>query len=241
MNAWNYFISGFELIFQRGLRRFVVIPLCINIIFYAGMIWFGVHEFSRLTAWVEGYLPSWLQWLGVFLWIIFALVILIVLVYTFSIIANIVAAPFNGFLSEKVEERLRGRPLENSLTWVQLLREAPRMIMRQLKYVGYFILCALGIVVIFFIPGLHLLAVVLWYVLCAWLMAMQYIDYPMDNHRISFRKMRSLMAQKRGLYFAFGALVLVASMIPLLNFIMIPAAVAGATQLWVSEYTDDHN
>lgn len=237
LRGWSYFIAGFGLIFRRGIRRYVILPLCINVIFYTAMIWVGVHEFQRLTAWVEHLLPGWLQWLGILLWLLFGLLVIFLLIYTFTLLANIVAAPFNGFLSEKVEEVLLGRPLENSMTWVQLIKEAPRMIGRQLQYVAFFLVCALGVLLLFFIPGLHLVVVIVWYALGAWLMGMQYIDYPMDNHRVDFKKMRILMGQKRGLYFTFGGLVLLASMIPILNLLVIPAAVAGATKLWVVEYT----
>ncbi len=110
------------------------------------------------------------------------------------------------------------------------------MIMRQLHYIGYFLLCSIGVLVLFFIPGVNILVTPVWYILSAWMMTVQYIDYPMDNHRVNFKDMRRLLAQKRGVNLSFGALVMIASMIPIVNFIVIPAAVAGATKLWLHEY-----
>ncbi|OGO93565.1 MAG: sulfate transporter CysZ [Coxiella sp. RIFCSPHIGHO2_12_FULL_42_15] len=236
MSSWNYFIDGFRLIFKKGLRRYVVFPATINAVVFMAMFWYGGHEFHRLTMWFAHFLPSWLQWLAGVLWVLFVLVVLLIFVYTFSLVANLVAAPFNGFLAEKVEEHLRGHPAAAALSWRMIFTEAPRMLKRQLHFMGYYFSRIILVVILFFIPGLQVLAAPLWYLLSAWMMTVQYIDYPMDNHRIDFVTMRQMLATKRVLNVSFGALVLVASLIPLLNFIVIPAAVAGATQLWLHEY-----
>jgi len=73
----------------------------------------------------------------------------------------------------------------------------------------------------------------LWFVFSAWMMAMQYIDYPMDNHRTTFDDMRKYLKTHRGISFGFGCAVMIAAMIPGVNFFVMPAAVAGATLMWV--------
>lgn len=239
MSSWDYFISGFGLIFKKGLRRYVVIPAGINFLLFSAMFWYAGHHFHRLTLWLAHFLPGWLQWLASFLWILFALVLVLVFVHAFSLLANLVAAPFNGFLSEKVEAHLLGKSVESAMTWRAIFTEAPRMLKRQLHFIGYYLSRVLFILILWFIPGLQLLMAPLWYVLGAWMMTVQYIDYPMDNHRIEFSLMRRQLAQKKTLNLSFGALVLLASLIPLLNFIVIPAAVAGATHLWIKEYRKD--
>jgi CysZ protein len=57
----------------------------------------------------------------------------------------------------------------------------------------------------------------------------------MGNHGLKFREMRRRLGQQRGLSLGFGASATLLSMIPLVNFILMPSAVAGATAMWVRE------
>lgn len=236
MGSWNYFISGYRLIFRSGIRRYVVIPLLINTVLFAGLLWLLGHEYNQLTRWLMHFLPSWLQWLSGLLWLLFLFLVLLVMSHIFSLIANLVAAPFNGFLAEKIEAMLVNESMSTTSGWKEFLRDAPRLIVRQLHYIGYYLVRVLILVVMFFIPGVQVFVTPLWYVFGAWMMAVQYLDYPMDNHKIPFDEMRRLMRAKLGLNLGFGALVSLASMVPILNFLVIPAAVAGGTHLWVDHY-----
>ena len=65
-------------------------------------------------------------------------------------------------------------------------------------------------------------------------MTLQYVDYPADNHRLSFREMRKGINQGRVRAFGFGMPVMVAPMIPVLNLVVVPFAVCGATAYWVN-------
>ena len=72
----------------------------------------------------------------------------------------------------------------------------------------------------------------LWLIFAGWMMALQYIDYPMDNNLRSFAQVRDLLRGNRVTALGFGFTVLVAALVPLVNFIVMPAAVAGATVYW---------
>jgi CysZ protein len=67
------------------------------------------------------------------------------------------------------------------------------------------------------------------------MMSLQFIDYPMDNHRLPFSDVREACGAQRSTSIGFGMVVAFVSGIPLLNLILIPAAVAGATLLWCDE------
>ena len=58
----------------------------------------------------------------------------------------------------------------------------------------------------------------------------------MDNNQISFAQMRKLLGQKRLSALSFGTVTMLFTMVPVLNFLAMPAAVAGATLFWVEEY-----
>lgn len=233
-NGIPYVLNGFNLIRQPGIKRYVIIPLVINILLFAGLFFLARHLFSETNHWLVAHLPSWLQWLGSILWIIFFIGFFLVVIYTFVTLANLVSAPFNSLLSEKVELYLTGKSLDNQNVW-QMIKDTPRIIGRQFAILGYYLPRAIVLLILFFIPVVQIIAAFLWFLFNAWFMTLQYIDYPTDNRRIPFQKVRDKMNQKRMLSLTFGIGVLVLSMIPIINFIIMPAAVAGATQLWIEK------
>ena len=50
---------------------------------------------------------------------------------------------------------------------------------------------------------------VLWFLLGAWMMSIQFVDYPMDNHGIRFREVRNKLSQRRLTSLGFGGTVAV--------------------------------
>ena len=67
------------------------------------------------------------------------------------------------------------------------------------------------------------------------MMAIQYIDYPADNHKLGWNYMLAWLREKRWKSLGFGGRVYLVLLIPVVNILMMPAAVAGATLFWVRE------
>jgi CysZ protein len=230
--AW-YLVTGLKLIFKPGIRGYVAIPLTINIVIFAALIWFGAQQFGTFLDWLMPELPQWLQWLTWILWFIFAVGGLLILFFTFSLLANLVSAPFNGLLAEAVELHLTGQKPQSDDSG--FIKNIVPSILHELKKMAYFIAWAIPFLVLFLIPGVNLAAPVLWFVFSAWMLALEYADFPMGNHNIMFPQQRQTVAKKRFLNLGFGSAVSVATMTPILNFLVMPAAVAGATALWIEQ------
>lgn len=236
----NFFLRGLAMLPEKGIRHFVVVPLLINIFLFTGAIWL---LFDQMGYWIDYLLSSilpdwdWLQFLRYLLWPLIAALVLISVYYSFSVVANIIAAPFNGILSEKVEQRLRGVTITDS-GWKEILALIPRTVARELSKLFYYLPRLLFLMILTFIPVLGMVAPVLLFLFGCWMMAIQYCDYPMDNNRVSFRDMKDSLKQRRLTSVGFGGLISVGMMIPLLNLLIMPAAVVGATIFWVEEYTD---
>lgn len=227
----QYFFSGFKLIFTPGIKRFVLIPLTINICIFALGFWLGIEWFDQFLAKM---LPAWLSWAEFILWPIFALSYFLIVFYLFALLANIIAAPFNGMLAERVEQHLQGKvPDQNSSTVKQLLKELPRTVGSEINKLFYFILRALPLLILFLIPGINVAAPIIWFLFSAWMLSLEYLDYPLGNHGILFKQTRALAKQRRTRCLSFGALISAFTMIPVLNFIVMPVAVAGATALYI--------
>ena len=61
------------------------------------------------------------------------------------------------------------------------------------------------------------------------------MDFPMGNHDLSFDQQKQRLKQRRGLALGFGGGVMVMTSIPLVNFLVMPIATAGATAMWVDQ------
>jgi CysZ protein len=219
---------------RPGVRRFVALPLVVNVGLFAALIVYAKAQFEHFLHWLQGLLPPWLQGLEWLLWPLFVLSLAVVVLYTFTLVANLIGAPFNGLLAEAVERHLTGRrPEPPSTSLGGWLIEAPRGFWDELRKVLYFVRWAVLFLVLFLIPGLNLVAPALWLAFSAWMLAVEYLDYPMGNHGLSFSEQRRRLRRRPMLSLSFGAGVLLLMLIPGLNFLAMPAAVAGATALWV--------
>ena len=228
--GFNYLLSGFKLILKPGVRVYVLIPLLINSLLFAGAIIYGANTLNHLidTLLVQW---QWLEWLTWLLWPIFVIIALTIVFFCFSIIANLIGAPFNGFLSAAVERSLTDSEVksenEQALTKVVVLA-----LKSEFQKILYFIVRAIPLLILFVLPIVNVAAPFIWFLFTAWMLTIEYGDYPMGNHDIDFKQQREKLRLNRQLAFGFGSGVMLLTMIPVINFLAMPVAVAGATRMF---------
>jgi len=227
-----YLGRGFQIIRQPGVRLYVVMPLLINIVLFAGLIWFGYEQFAPLVDKLMSYVPGFLDFLRWIIWFTISTFTAIVVFFTFTPIANIVAAPFNALLSEKIEARLTGKQIISDSSFIKMAHDS---VLSQLRKLVYILLWSAALLLISFIPVINFAAPLLWMIFGSWLLSLEYLDYPMGNHELDFKREKQIVAARKGLALGFGGSVMALTSIPLLNFIVMPVAVAGATILWVEQ------
>jgi CysZ protein len=236
----GYLLEGTRLIARPGLRRFVIVPLSINVAVFSAAIWYGVSRFDELIAWIQSKIPSlpdWLAWLeqglAWLLWPLFVLLVVILVFYGFTLVANLIAAPFNGLLAEKAELLLTGRSLEEGGGLRQAMIGLVPTLIDEIKKVIYALLWSVPFLILAFVVPIA--GPVIWFLFTAWVLALEYADFPMGNHGLKFREMRRRLRGQPILSLGFGAAVAGLTMVPVVNFIAMPSAVAGATAMWVRE------
>ena len=231
----SYLFRGAKLITEPKLRRFVIAPIAVNLLLFVALISWVVSLFSAQMERLQAWLPGWLNWLEWFIWPLVIIALLLLVSYTFVTLANIIAAPFNGLLAERVEMLLGGEELPPT-PWKQLLREFIPTMVNEVRKLGYFVRYAVPIGLLLLFPITSIIGTPLWLAFTSWMLALEYLDYPMANHKIMFKEVRVRAAGQRLTTAGFGIVVMVASTIPLLNLLVMPAAVAGATAAWVERY-----
>jgi CysZ protein len=228
-------IRGGKMLSHPRLRAFVIVPLLVNIVIFGSLISWGL---GNLIDWVDSwmaYLPEWLSFLAWIIWPIIGLTVALVTGYLFTAVALLIASPFNALLAEKAEELITGQPVAGLEGLGAALMSVPRGIFREIAKLIYYIPMALFVLIISFIPAVNAVAPLLWLLLGAWMMSLQFVDYPMDNHQLSFKDVRIAVADRRLSSLGFGAMVAAFASIPVVNFFVVPAAVVGATILYVEE------
>jgi len=222
--------SGFGLIFKSGIKRFVLIPFLINL----GLFSLAAKLLSdQLDSWIEQLLPGWLAWLEWLIWPLFAIAMFLIVFYTFTIIANLIAAPFNSVLSARIEAIISGHPPED-INADRFIKIFIRTFQSELNKILYAIKWFIPLIIITIIPVINILAPFLWILFAAWFFALEYNDYPLANRGLFFDEVKSFNRNNRMRSLGLGTAVFILTSIPVINFLVMPVAVAGATKLTVS-------
>ena len=242
----GYALSSIAWLLRPGLRRFVAIPLLINTMLFGVGVWWAYRQLAQLNAEFERFIQdsALLSWvysvLGWLVWPLFVLIAGTVIFYSFSVVANLIGAPFNGLLAERVSKSLSHPNTLNApsaLNWQELLLSPLVEIKKLLYFIFMGLLVLLLLFLLSFIPLVNIAAPLIWMVFSAWMLALEYADYPLGNAGLSFREQRRLLRQHWALTLGFGAVVLALTLIPVLNFLAMPVAVIGATRMWLQETT----
>jgi CysZ protein len=218
--AVGYLFKGVKLLTSPQLRAFILIPVLINIVLYSAALLLGYYYISDV---ISQFIPSWLQWLSWILWPLFFISFFIAGFFTFTVLANLLAAPFYGKLSAKTLVLITG---QSSATIEQPLI---KVMMAEAKRAGYLLTRALPLVIVSFIPGINVIAPFLWALFGAWGMALEYLAYPLENSGVLFSEQKQLIKSIRLGALSFGGVAVMGLTIPVLNIIVAPAAVIGAT------------
>lgn len=223
--------QGVKLLNHPQLRKYLLIPLAINVVLYTGAFILGYHSVSAL---IHQFIPDWLAWLNWILWPLFFVSFLVVGFFTFTLVANLIAAPYYSQLSAKALQLILGQE--------QAILEQPwdKIFVGELRRIGYLLLRILPLMLLFLIPVVNLIAPVLWAVFAAWGFAMEYMAYPLENRGLAFTDQKQFLQQSRLGALCFGGAAGLALTLPLINLLVGQAAVIGAT-LYVHRLSENSN
>ncbi len=228
----SYFFRGFSLLKTKGLKRFVLVPLAVNFVLFITAFNMLLNYLGEYITWVNENIPDWLSWLEFLLFPFVVIAIIVLFGMFFTTVANWLAAPFNGVLAERVEMKLTGRePQQDTIT--AIIKATPHTLLREWRKLTYFIPRMIGFFLIgWFFPVIGQL---IWFLFIAWVLAIQYCDYAFDNNRYDFDYMRHILGHNKSACFGFGGAVSIVTAMPLINLIVMPAAICGATLMWVEQ------
>src|SRR5476649_1093949 len=96
----GFFFKGLSLCFSKGLRRYLIVPIIINIILLGSIFFVIAHYLNLYFATLLGHYPNWLILiLGWLFWLLFWMVSLLISSLIFTMLTNLIASPFYGLLA----------------------------------------------------------------------------------------------------------------------------------------------
>ena len=225
---------GFRLLRTPGVPALLAVPLLATLAIYAVALAFTLPPLldwlSSLGADSQAWVRDWFGWLiGVLQFVLGALLVLLV-GWVGVLVAGLVASPFYGRISARVEQRLTGAlpVVERSM-----LGEVAAGLGREFEKLRFALPRLLALLLLGFVPGINVVTAPLSFLFGAWVIALQFADFAPENRGLAFRETRQRLGRRRALTLGFGIPTAFGLGVPLLNLFVAPAAAAGGTALWL--------
>lgn len=223
-------------LFRRkpGLLRFLAIPFSINLLVFSLTVYFGFDLFQGI---LETYAPSTEVWYGVILyylaWTVALLLTTVVVFFSFTVIGNLIASPFNELLSEQTEKLISGAQNEGSFSIRRFWKESRYALLVEIKKLAVFVICMVLLFGLNFIPVVGpLIYAVLAPAFTLFFLAVEYMAFVLMRKQLSFTEQRRYIFKHPILMVGYACGVFCMLAIPFVQFFCIPLAVVGATLLW---------
>ena len=222
---------------QPRLLQYIVIPFLINALVFSAAVYLGLDFFGSTVVESiprgEAWYWSVIYWL---LWIVAVLLTAVLVFFSFTVVGNLLASPFNDLLSERVEEVLSGLVNNEPFTFGRFFREAWQTILMEAKKMWVFVVIMVLILPLNLLPGIgNALYTLLAIGLTLFFLSFEYLGFVMVRKGRFFREQKTYIFARRFLMLGFSCGVMVILAVPFFQLLCIPLAVIGATRLWCEE------
>jgi CysZ protein len=241
-NPFSNFYRGFFTPFRAGrfvlnnprLLKYVLIPFLINTVVFSVAVYFGLDFFNDTVIYHIPHGDAW-YWLLLYylLWIIAVLATAVLVFFSFTVVGNLVASPFNDLLSERTEQLLTGEKTDEPFSLRIFWRDTRRTLAVEIKKMSAFVAGMVLLLLLNLVPVVgNILYPLFAILLTLFFLVVEYLGYVLARKHYSFRDQSRYIFSRTLLMSGFGTGVLAILTIPFLQFFCIPVAVIGATQLW---------
>lgn len=232
--------ARFVYVQHRGLVRFWLPPIVLSALALAAVIWLAIATHDRVAAslWAVPAGDAWFDQVKQLLQRILSWLVALALVaagaLAVALSTSVIAAPFNDALSEAVEAIHTGatpRPMSLS----RLLTDLRRTVGLELgKWIAYAAIMGPLLVLSWLLPGPgSLLYALFGSAISVLFFAIDYLDFSAARHDLNLRQRVALIRRNFSSVVGLGSALWVLLFVPGLNLFLMPAAVAGATLLFL--------
>ncbi|MFW5887912.1 MAG: EI24 domain-containing protein [Bacteriovoracia bacterium] len=211
-----------------------LIPIIVGGLLY---YWLGSWAWETTSAWskslINEYIGEGSTW-GSIVYYLFVSIIMVVMFFivnwTFVLAVSLIACPFNDILSERIEKKIEGKPIENmGQTFWKMIRRWGGILLNEAKKVLFIMVLA----IIGMLFGYFPLFTVISLIISALLVTIEFVDYSWSRHELTFKKCRNDLTKHWLAYIISGLMFMVLMSIPIINLLFLPVAISYFTVLWI--------
>jgi CysZ protein len=212
---------------------YALVPVSMLLLLCCGFFGLGYWGAHHLSTWIIGSDPG--VWGQIGYWsLMIALGMVSALVAV--LLALSLAQPLSGFALESIahaqEHALTGKAMPRSSFIVALVSTFKAVVVALL--VGGSLLILLFVVSFFFPPAV-VVTVPLKVLVCGWMLAWDFIDYPLAMRGVGLEDRFAWISRNFGAFTIFGVLWALLLVVPGVQLLILPMGVAGATRLVVAD------
>ena len=219
------------------LLPYIIIPFLINLTVFSGAVYLGLDFFGTTVVEQLPQGDAW-YWAAVY-WLIWTLAVLVTAVmvfFTFTVVGNLIASPFNDLLSERTEQALSGKTNDEVFSIGRFLSDAWRTVLMEAKKMSIFVVVMVLILPLNLLPGVgNGIYTVLAVCLTLFFLSFEYLGFVMVRKHKFFSEQKSYIFARKFLMLGFSCGVMALLAIPFFQMLCIPLAVIGVTRLWCEE------
>ncbi|MGK2944047.1 MAG: EI24 domain-containing protein [Desulfuromonadales bacterium] len=219
------------------LIQYILIPFLINALVFSGAVYLGLDFFGST---IVEHLPQGETWywsvIYWFVWVVAILLTAVLVFFSFTVVGNLLASPFNDLLSERTEEVLSGNVSDEPFSIGRFLHDALQAILMEAKKMWVFVVVMVFILPLNLFPGIgNSIYTLLAVSLTLFFLCFEYLSFVMVRKHKFFHEQKSYIFARKFLMLGFSCGVMALLAIPFFQLFCIPLAVIGATRLWCEE------
>ncbi len=242
------FFTGFASFFRafgfilktRGMGRYFIIPFLLNIIVLVTVFLISYDFFS---TWFSGLFTGdawYMTVLRALLKPVLFILISIITILVYSITGCIVTAPFNDFLSKKVEMEITGERFDDKFRISVFIGDVLRIFFSISLLVLIILLLNIVLFLLNLIPAFGQAAyAVLSFLTASFFIGYQFFDFPLERRRIGFSRKLWITWRHKWMVMGLGAAFFLVSYIPIIGFLGLNCATIGGTMLFIEHMKDE--
>jgi CysZ protein len=223
---------GFVLVTPR-VWIYAVVPMSMLLLLTCGFIGLGTWGAHHLTTWVIG--PDSGVWGQAGYWCMMIAFVVVSILFAL-VLALSLAQPLSGFALESIahaQEFALTKTAAPKSPFIACMVSTTKAVVIALLVGGT--LLVLLFLVSFFFPPAAVVTVPLKVLVCGWMLAWDFIDYPLAMRGVGLEERFAWVGRNFGAFTLFGVLWALLIVVPGVQLLILPMGVAGATRLVVAD------
>jgi CysZ protein len=233
--GFTYPFRSLKFFFSHSvLVKYSIAPMLINLVIYGSVFIFSYSWFmSRVESWLGIQAADagfWLRFAHTALLIVGFLVLLFLCYLVFTILGNLVTAPFNEEISQRVEEIVAKDQKQHKMGFWE---DAYISIKGEAQKLAFYLTILLFIFLLNLIPVAgSIVSTVFGLIFSFFYNALDFLDYPMTRKKMRFSSKLKVTRSGKLVTYGFGCAAFLLMFLPVVNVFMKPILVAAGTSLF---------